>query len=307
MDELLHYARNKAHLDFCAICDNDVYCLPLTDHEWARQQRFIEEHSEPGEFVVIPSYEWSWANPETGKPNHRLILYAKTGEPIWRQVDEGGRDIDVLAKSVEGTSGLLIGHHLGWIFAKSDVEAAIEIVSAWSPHMVVNSPAIYEILNTGRRLGFTGGSDSHRRNPGFCGALTGVYATELTAEALVQGIRRRRTIATTGNMIALEFHIGDAFIGDDVSLSGIAPVTFRAWATRPIQSLATIRDCQVVKELNCVNDVEAILEFDEEIPAGNHWYYARAILCGDVPNFPNNVVVAEGNHAWTSPIWVASS
>ena len=313
VDELLHYARHKARLDFCAICDNDVYCLPLTNHEWARQQRFIEEHSEPGEFIVVPSYEWSWANPETGKPNHRLILYAKTGEPIWRQVDSGGRDIDALAKSVEGTSGLLIGHHLGWVFAESDitpvyggrgVEAAIEIVSAWSPHMVVNPQAIHDTLNTGRRLGFTGGSDSHRRNPGFCGALTGVYATELTAEALVQSICRRRTIATTGSMIALEFRIGDAFIGDDVSPSGTVPVTVRAWAPRPIKSLAVIRDGQIIKELEGVNDVEVTLEFDEQISSGDHWYYARAVLHGDVPNLPNNIVVAEGNHAWTSPIWV---
>ena len=307
VDELLHYARDKAGLDYCAICDNDVYCLPLAEHAWRRQHRLIEEHSEPGRFAVIPSNEWSWADPETKKPNHRLALFAKSGEPLFHQFDDEGCDIDALASSMGGTSGLLIGHHLGWVFADSPVEAAIEVASAWSPHMVVKPEAIHHTLSTGRRLGFTGGSDSHRRNPGFCGALTGIYAAELTAAALVDAIRRRRTIATTGTRIAIDFRIADAFIGDDVRLGGRVPISVRAFAPRPIETLAVIRDGQVIASLEDVNAIEAELALDEGIARGTHWYYARAVLVGDVRNLPNNDAVAQGTHAWTSPIWVTSA
>ena len=304
VDELLHYARDKAKLDFCAIADNDVYCFPLTDHEWARQQRFIAEHSEPGRFVVIPLYEWSWADPETRTPNHRLVMYSKLHEPLWRQVDPQGADIEALAEAVASTSGLLIGHHLGWVFADRPVEAAIEIVSAWHPHMVEKPELIHNTLNTGRRLGFTGGTDSHRRNPGFCGALTGIYATDLTSEALVEGVRRRRTVATTGSMIAMDFRVGDAFIGDDVSAQGPIPIRVHVSAPRPIESIAVIRDGEIVAKRNDVGATEGELAFDDTPTAGSHWYYAQAKLYGDVPKLPSNVVVAEGNHAWTSPVWV---
>ena len=304
VDELLRYARDKAKLDFCAVADNDVYCFPLTDHEWARQQRFISEHSEPGRFIVIPLYEWSWADPETRKPNHRLVMYSKLHEPLWRQVDPQGTDIDALAHAVAGTSGLLIGHHLGWVFADSPVEAAIEIVSAWHPHMVEKPEFIHDTLNTGRRLAFTGGTDSHRRNPGFCGALTGIYATDLTAEALVEGVRRRRTVATTGAMIAMDFRVGDAFIGDDVSARAPIPICVRVRAPRPIESIAVVRDGEIIAESGDVGAAEGELTFEDSPPTGPHWYYAQAKLYGDVPKLPSNVVVAEGNHAWTSPIWV---
>ena len=193
------------------------------------------------------------------------------------------------------------------IRAESEVEAAIEIVSAWSPHMVIDPEFVHNTLNTGRRLGFTGGSDSHRRNPGLCGALTGVYASELTVDAIFEAIRRRRTVATPGSMFGLEFWIGEAFIGDDVSITGRVPVTVRARSPLPIKSLSVIRDGEVIKELDDINKSEAVLEFPEDILSGTHWYYARAILYGKVPKeLPATFVTAEGNHAWTSPIWVSS-
>jgi hypothetical protein len=253
----------------------------------------------------VPGYEWSWADPRTGEPNHRLVLYERTGEPIFRQFEPGGRDIEALARSVGATSGMLIGHHLGWHFAESGVEAAIEVASGWSPHMVAAPEVVHAALASGRRLGFTGGSDSHRRNPGFCGALTGVFATELTAKALVDAIRRRRSIATTGAMVALELWLGDAFIGDDVRLSDRVPVAVRARAPRAIASLALVRDGETVAERTDIGSTEAVLELEEEILPGAHWYYARAILEGEVRDLPGNFVVAEGTHAWTSPIWVS--
>ena len=307
VDELLRYAREKAKLDFCAVADNDVYCFPLTDHEWARQRRLIGEHSVPGEFVVVPLYEWSWADPVTNVPNHRLVAFPKPEAPLWRHCDPEGKDIDTLAGHVAAAGGLLIGHHLGWVFADSPAETAIEICSAWHPHMLEKPEFIHDTLRAGRRLGFTGGSDSHRRNPGMCGALTGIYAAELKSEALVDAIRKRRTVATTGTMIAMDFRVGDALIGDDVQAAGPLPITVRVRSPRPIESVAVVRDGEVIHGLGAVNASEAALDFTDAPPPGQHWYYARAKLVGDVPKFGSNVVVAEGGHGWTSPIWVRGS
>ena len=304
VDELLHYARDKALLDFCAVADNDVYCLPLTDHEWSRQKRLIAEFSEPGRFVVIPLYEWSWADPVTLKPNHRLVAFPALDAPLRRQIDPGGNDIHALAESVRKHGGLLIGHHLGWVFADSDVEAAVEIVSAWSPHMVLRPDVVHGALDTGRRLAFTGGSDSHRRNPGFCGALTGVYAPSLDAACLVEAIRKRRTIATTGSMVAIDFRIGDAFIGDDVRSTGPQHVVVRATAPRPIDAIRVVRDGEVVCEHTVDGRLEAEVVFSDTPPPGSHWYYAHVRLHGDTPQFSSNIAVARGSDAWTSPIWV---
>lgn len=304
IDELLHYAQDKARLDFCAVADNDVYCLPLTDHEWARQKRLVRELSEPGQFAVIPLYEWSWADPVTLKPNHRLVAFPDLDAPLRRHIDPGGEDINALASSVREHRGLLIAHHVDWVFAESEVEAAIEIVSAWSPHMLVRPDVIHSTLNTGRRLAFTGGSDSHRRNPGYCGALTGVYAASLDAAGLIEGIRKRRTIATTGTMVAIEFHVGDAFIGDDVRSAGVQPVVVRATAPRSIEAIRVVRDGETVCKHMVGGRKEAEVVFSDTPPPGSHWYYAHVHLCGDTPQFPSNVAAAQGSDAWTSPIWV---
>lgn len=66
-------------------------------------------------------------------------------------------------------------------------------------------PALFrEELDKGRRMGFIGTSDSHRRNPRLCGGLTGIYAEELTPKAIMGALKEHRVFATNGSKIVVD-------------------------------------------------------------------------------------------------------
>ena len=48
------------------------------------------------------------------------------------------------------------------------------------------------------------------------------------------------------------------------------------------------------------------IEFvDRGLTPGEHWYYWEVTLTGDAPQYSGNAAVAEGNLAWSSPLWVS--
>lgn len=75
-----------------------------------------------------------------------------------------------------------------------------------------------DTLLRGLRMGFVGGGDGHPAPPGESG-ITGIYAKELTVEALWEALRLRRTIATTGAKIMIDFHVNGLPIGTSVDFT----------------------------------------------------------------------------------------
>jgi len=70
---------------------------------------------------------------------------------------------------------------------------------------------MHDYLDAGERLGFTGSGDSHYRNPGFNGAVTGLWCTGVDRASVLEALRARRCYATAGQRIVLEFtdHLSD--------------------------------------------------------------------------------------------------
>ena len=161
-------------------------------------------------------------------------------------------------------------------------------------------------LDAGRRFGFVGNGDSHRRNPGLCGGLTGIYAEELSADAILDALRNRRVYATNGSRIAVESWANGRFLGDEVrARDGRADIRLSVTGTRPIVSATLIRDGREIatfdgdgsNRLSCVHR-------DADLPPGTHWYYWRIAQQGSSPRYPGNVKVARGHLAWSTPHWV---
>ncbi len=158
-------------------------------------------------------------------------------------------------------------------------------------------------LARGLRFGFVAGSDNHKgwplREPNKNGyvAMTCVLAHDLTREAIFEAMRDRRTYATTGVRIILDFRLNKIHpMGSIVPLDPRARRTFtlKIRGTSPIDRAEIVSEGAVLAKLKTNGTADLDLDWTEprpDKPADDCYYYLR-------------VRQTDGNCAWSSPIWV---
>lgn len=179
---------------------------------------------------------------------------------------------------------------------------------------------VQRALAMGRRLGFTGGGDNHLGHPGDATAigaepfryrdgLMGVWAPELTREAIFQAMYDRHTYATTGARMLVLFRVADAFMGDEVQV-GDRPELMEARsieafiaAESKLAQVDVVRNNEVVHSFR-PEESEATLEWTDEEPLEP---LALTPVDADQPPFVFyylRVLQADGQMAWASPVWL---
>lgn len=324
-DELNVYARDRALLDAVAFTENDfLYDVPLTEYEYAFGNLLARAFSRHRAFISLPAYEWTsripgvasaalddpgnWTPPYRNQSyaNHRSVLYPNSSGPLLRY-PEVGNDISVLNEAVAGGGGVTITQHEVFKVTGHPVEIGLELTTGWRNYIERRPAHFHGPLADGLRFGFAACGDSHRRAPGLSGALTGVYAERLTVDALFEALRARRFYATNGSRIVLDARADGRLMGEELTAPDRSVrLTLAVAATRPIVSAVLIR--------NGVERYTATVEhrsrelsaeyFDDDLPAGRHWYYWRVTQEGQSPSLPGNLMVARGNAAWSSPSFV---
>jgi len=326
LDELLHYARDRARLDVVTITDNDdIFDDPLTEAEYARTTFLAQCITREGGLLALPGYEWTAHLPRSkdiapddprgydflsrGKlgyaNNHRSVIYPLSGGPLLRHT-EVQNDIRRLQAAAEAAGGLVLPQHASWTPTRHATESCAEVTSAWGIYIEQSRGRFHQLLNQGYRYGFMGLSDSHRRNPGLGGALTGIYAEDLTDKSILDAIRARRVFATNGSRIILDSRAGEAFMGTDVrSPDGAVTIALDVMGTRPLVQVTLVRDGKEVKTFDGKSDRRLRVVFeDQALSKGTHWYYWRVAQEGQSPLYRGNAKVARGHLAWSSPHWV---
>jgi hypothetical protein len=175
---------------------------------------------------------------------------------------------------------------------------------------------VQEALAQGFRLGFTGGGDGHDGRPGdsnshigdpplfatrsgihegnlYSGGLTAVLAGELTREGVWDALKKRRTYATTGARILVDFTVNGRTMGEEVTLSRKDDPVLKLYTagTGRIRKIDIIRNNREIYS-SAPKSSEAKLTFvDRERKGGVFFYYIR-------------VLQEDGNMAWSSPIWI---
>ncbi len=328
VDELLRYARDRARIDVVAITDNDeVFDDPLTETEYAKATFFARNISRTGKFLALPAYEWTSHVPTTKDVrrddprgydfqsraklgfinNHRTVIYPLAGGPLLRHT-EAGNDIRELHKVVDAASGLALTQHASWVPTRHPSEAGVEVTSAWAIylHQPGARDLYHKYLDEGYRYAFMGHSDSHRRNPGLGGALTGVYAESLTDKAILDAIRNRRVFATNGSQIILDARVNGELMGSETHVdNGQVKVALDVLGTQPIVHATLVRDGEEIKTFsgNGEKRFHAVFE-DEHLAKGTHWYYWHVAQEGTTASYHGNAQTARGHLAWSSPQWV---
>lgn len=303
-----------------------------------------ERLSEPGRFIAMYGYEWTSpaiaehaAEGSRVGEGHRHVIYSDNIGPLISYGNlESNTGAKLLAK-LQGQKALVIPHHTSWSGTDWDahdpeLQRVVEICSTHGRFEYAgNLPMGYrrdhihpdkfvqDALRRGYRLGFVGGSDSHGlrwhatepegrdslvpagtrvgwTEDAYRSGMTVVLAPELTREALYDGLYQRRCYATSGVPIVLDFRVNGQLMGSEIVSETAPQLHISVKGTAALHAVEVIRSGQVFGGVH-VQPGESIqsLQFDLEdqimILGESHYYYLR-------------VLQADGNMAWSSPIWV---
>lgn len=145
---------------------------------------------------------------------------------------------------------------------------------------------VWNAWERGYRLGVITSSDHGSTHMSY--AL--VYTRNPTREGIVDAIRKRHTYGATDNII-LEFRIGAAFMGDEITLNGAPSLQVKVRGTNDLSRIDLIRNKEFLYHTEPAGR-DAQLTFRDAQPLkGTSYYYVR-------------VQQRDGQMAWSSPIWV---
>ena len=299
------HARECGNLDFAAAADHACY---HTDNEWQWMQDVVNSHNVDNEFVTLIGYEWA------GQQGHRNVYTWKDRLALFRGMTPGQKTLDTVYDHFDGDEDVVAGPHVGHTKNFYDchnprVQRYMEVYSMWGNF----EELAFSVLNEGARIGFTGGGDCHEGRCGFsvedptgqgvtphtfapglkyrCG-LTAALLPGLTRENLLSGLRNRKTYATTGARILLDFTISGISMGKEgVSdgSDGLRMINAQVHACETIETIDIVKNGEIVHSSGEMPEDCTLTWQDASDESG--WYVVR-------------VRQTDGHMAWSSPIWI---
>lgn len=141
-------------------------------------------------------------------------------------------------------------------------------------------------LGLGFKLGVWANSDHISQHTSF----GGVYVKDFTREGIIEGLNARRTIAAT-DKIFVEFTCNGHLLGTEIEVSGKPYLEMKVDGTADIKQVTLVRNEQNYKQWQPKSRTFTETFEDESPEKGENRYYLR-------------VEQADGNMAWSSPVWV---
>lgn len=315
-EELYRYARDVAGLDVAAVTDHDhhgMHKLDETPAMWTRLQLAASEANASGGFVALLGYEWtSWIW------GHRHVLYFGDTGQVWSSITPLTDTPQGLWQALAGQDCITVPHHPGggaqaldWSIPPDPrLEPAVEIVSVHgSSEVLGGQPGLHspkaghfvrDALARGYRLGFLGSTDGHDGHPGLAhynapsGGITALLTDDRTRAGVRDAIRARRTYATSGERIYVEFSLGGNGMGSLVKapVAGDAPLAYRAFVigTAPLASIDVFKNNELLAHHDGRGEQQAAFVVEDPARAAGDFVYLR-------------VEQQDGHAAWTSPIY----
>jgi hypothetical protein len=250
--------RYRYGLDFMANTDHHGFIEGDYSHEdWQRMIEITNEANAPGEFVTLVAAELSH---DKGDQNIYFLgdtmPFLSTGPSHPKEVWDSLRTFECFT----------VPHHFAqsmrpwdWSNYDPDLMRVAEIFSVHGRAEFYNNKPHYSLhsiptlegqtrqdqLAKGRKLGAIAASDDHHPRPGFVG-LAGVWAKELSREAIYHNIKDRHSYATTNARAILHFAVNGQEMGQTVRT--LEPPVLRVFGATPteILSLHVVKNNAVV-------------------------------------------------------------
>ncbi len=199
---------------------------------WPRVVEAAEKHNADEEFVALIGFEWH----SSKSGDYCVYVPGKDGGTF------PAANLEELKEFAAKQGALLVPHHVGYRTGSRGLdwdgfdESLSPVVEGFSEHGCSIEPgthwpmtghsmggldrsqAVFSRLNEGRFFGLTGSTDNHFGHPASRGeGLTGLYVENLTRRGILEALKKRRSIAVTGERIEARFSLGDAFMGETAS------------------------------------------------------------------------------------------
>jgi len=210
------FARDLAFVDATGHQGND---FQITTPFWRTLDRLCDEFDEPGHFVALPGYEWSG---NTGLGGDRNVFFPDAGRQIRRSshalvedMSDVHTDANSAAELFEAFAAnaewdVVVYAHCGGRYADVKLahdgrfEKSMEVHSSWGTFEWL----VQDAFEMGYRVGIVANSDGHKGRPGASypgaslfgavGGLTCLLTEELSRDAALDSLRKRRHYATSG-------------------------------------------------------------------------------------------------------------
>lgn len=320
VEQFYDFAENVAGLDFCAVTDHG---FEITDAMWAYSKEVTNRVYRPGKFVTFQAYEWSGIEQVGGDHN---VFFLGDDPPLYRsrsyynyqnyqmyhgpqaQINHVEDLFRVLAQDIKNREVFCIPHWGGRrgnpAWHHGQVQRAIEV---FSEHRR-SEDWISTFLTKGHRLGIMASTDGHLGNPGYgylkltqpmnwdtqeIGmAALAVYAEELTRKAIFKALYQRRTYATSGERILLDFKVNEAPMGSEITAHGAPILWLQVAGTKSIKTIHLKKNSKIAKTFQPKQNAIELSWRDDNFQGDTPCYYYV------------HIVQADGEEAMSSPVWV---
>ncbi len=313
--DMYRYALDAAELDFIASTDHYYGASGLAGrpehrgYDWWRTQKLADAFHVRGRFAPLFGYERTIRWPY----GHRNIIQLERGDaPFNRTLDRDRESAEFprqpeelrLWERLSGRNAISIPHTIaaggGTDFSFNDpaLEPLLEIYQGCRlSYEAPGSPRVRSseryadgyarsALAKGYRLGFIASSDHRSTHISYAA----VYAEEPTREGIFRALQERHAYAATDNIV-LDVRVGDAIMGDSVSVRERPDVQVTARGTGPIHEIQIIKNGAYLYSASPGTREASFAFRDTGANPGESYYYVR-------------LQQEDGQLAWASPIWV---
>jgi len=325
--EAYAYAKDVTRLDFASASEHDV---SLFDQKaWDLSQSIADNYYQPGKFTTFFAYEW------TPGIMHHIILYKERGLSVFDR--RAYPDLPSLwtAFDKQEKPVLCIPHvtwnfedHTIWDHVNNTYRRLGEIYSLWNGRFLIqpgDEPQRFELgkdnrwsyqhaWHNGHKLGVIGSSDNHLSQPGannytiytqHTGGLAVVLSQENNREQLWEALENRRTYATTGTRIYIDFKVNGHPMGSEITSENDPVITAKIGGTNKLEVVQVVKyhdgEYRIIYH-NAPDSEIAEFQFEDQNFDSDCFYYLRVTQVSEVPGrlwtYPTN------DMAWSSPIWV---
>ncbi|HYM12009.1 MAG TPA: hypothetical protein VEU62_14825 [Bryobacterales bacterium] len=294
------YALDAAAFDYLGVSDHQA---GYSQYSWWMLQKAVEMFSIPGRFAPLYGYERSLPYPN----GHRNAMFAQAGIPVFPIPEAERKGLAGAAKFYQylhANHGISMPHTSAtgagtdWRDNDPAVEPLVEIYQGYrnsyehegaprsSQRREKPAGFVWNAWAKGYKIGVQSSSDHVSTHVSYAV----LYVTGVTREEILAAIRARRAYAATDNIL-VDFRLNGHLMGEAFASGATQRLTAHIEGTGAIRKVEVIRNNQYI---HTQPGAGASLDFtyvDNAPLAGESYYYIR-------------VEQADGQLAWSSPIWI---
>jgi len=327
------FAKRVNRLDWASVSEHDAGVFD--DSVWESSKDVSESFYEPESFTTFFGYEYT---PNEVDPGHNVVMFKDIASSYFDHRDENYDTLPELYNALDnqGLPALVIPHCMGdypnhkmWDIINNDYRKIGEIYSHKNrAPLEEDSPQLFELgidndwsyqygWDKGHKIGVIGSTDNHLERPGqndfssysigHPGGLAVALAEANDRSNIWDSLENRRTYATTGTRIYIDFKINGYNMGEEISAESPLIITGSVAGLNDISGVEIVKhDSLKYSSLIPIdnNDNPEIFEltytekFDED-----SFYYLRVKEVDRISHDSEGQIM-EGEMAWSSPIWV---